>query len=107
MRRVTGAAIELAILVERKQGLAITSGKLHAGWWFHPDGVGVFSFLPEKTRVQYKTIVTGEAHTFRADDILFAGIDRGLWVEGNQGCYIFSFELGKPHDMAGGALPVG
>ena len=107
MCRVTGSTIELAILVEREQGLAFTGGKFHAGWWFYPDGVGVFSFLPEKTRVQYKTVVTGEAHTFCADDILFTGIDRGLWVKGNQGCYIFTSEFGKPHDMTGGAFPVG
>jgi hypothetical protein len=88
---VAGAAVDLAIVVERKFGRAVELGQGHV-------------LVPGVTRIHHEPVVAGETHARRTRDVLFACRQLGELLNRRDWISPSTFEITNLHRVAGSAV---
>ena len=111
---VARAAVDVAIVVERKLDLTAMFRNRHVGRRRHAEAMAVVvTILPHGARVHDETVVAGEAHGFAAGDVLLAGRQFGEFLDRHYRVGAPALEVTDLHRVAGrtveqvAALPLG
>ena len=107
MGRMAGPTVDLAIVVQGQDFLAVHQRHLHVLRRLHPDRVEMVPLGPDEAGIEHETVVTGETHALGAHHVLTPGGHHRLRVIGNQRLDAGLLEIGEPHDVADGAFPFG
>ncbi len=101
---VAGAAVDVAVLVQRELRRAVELGDRHVGRRRHADAVAAVAVRPHVPGVHDVAVVAGETHGRRTRDVLGARRQLGEFLDRRDRVGAAALEVADLHRVAGGAV---